>query len=641
MSTQWNSIRQRWLEMSIDSRAESLQRQDAHLARLLNEQIRDPHDARYGGWPDVDCLASPQLSWGGSAVYRLALVAKAWRTPGSRYHQSPEAATYIDLAATYLGRLIHPGCDFPNNWWAWQIGIPHSLGETLAWAGDAMQPASRLGLLASYRHLVEAIWPFHPAANRMSTALSFLGYGLAAEDPDYLARARDWAVQASALVDGAALDPQGFRRDATYFYHGATVNLGYGREHYLNLAQVMHILEGSPWAIPPETAENAVRFLLDFMRWTIAGDAFDPFIVGRGISMSEEAMNANRVLEGSLLLAGLKIPRRQDVGACAARLLADGVKPMSNFAERLARSLPDAAPHPQGVRYFADAEYLAARRPTWHATIKMASWRTKAYLGINRTNLKGWHLSDGHLVLRTDGSEYRGGVIPSMDWERLTGITRADAFKIPAETMGHSWFVTGTDNHQLGCCGIDFVIRNLDRNELLARKSWFILDDAIVAMGSGIHCDGDHEVETIIRHVAVPEEAELPEFRAECRFLAGHDCAYILPEAPRVTVTCAWRTGRFTDLRQDPPNAAMAPDAGECRRRFWTAIIPHGRQPRDAGYVMIYLPGKSVAEAEAWWAAKPIAIQQRDALAHIIHDHRRQLAMTVRQWSGATIEPIP
>ncbi|MHB9023499.1 MAG: polysaccharide lyase family 8 super-sandwich domain-containing protein [Armatimonadota bacterium] len=627
MSDAMFEVAQRFRTFFIDSRPSQIGELAEKVAGRLAAQRLDPG---YGGWGDP-AEEYEKLSWDGSPLSALVDLAVAWATPGSPYYHDAEVARRLELGWAFFHRAIYPDCPFPNNWWAWQIGIPEALNVTLLAAGEALSAESRQSMLASVRHLVDHVWDFHPGANAMWAAMVFLGYGLAAEDPAYL-------ELAAATVDraGELTNTQGILPDYSYSFHGRGLNMGYGSLHFNYIGRFTYLMGDSPWRMCDRTLGNAVNMLLEFVQWTIVGDGIDPFILDRGISVNDDASRATAIIDGALLLSAGPIPQREDVRACCRRLIDQGLPPENPVAAAIAAELPDASLPPlYGMRYWPEGEYFVARQPGWTASVKMASEKNKCYFGINGTNLKGWHISDGHLIFRFHGDEYRRGTMPTMDWERLTGITRADGFKLPEETHGQSWFAGGAANAEgtLGCCGIDFTLHNLDRTALNARKSWFFLGEAIVALATGITCTGDEAVETIIRHAQLPDAVvEERDEELQTEILAGHDCAYILPGAPRIIVRTEVRSGRWSDLRMGAPESPLL------TRAYWTALLPHGMKPENDRYIIVYLPGFTTEQAAAWWAEQPFEILQQDNLAHRVRDRRTGAILTVRQWVGAGVE---
>ena len=638
------SIRERaWNLFKIDG-STAFDGLDQKVAASMSQQIMDRQTSQYGSWPDAQDTTSLKLA---SCLTRLNNYAQAWGLPESRRYRDHILGEHLDAAARFYATRLRPEEPFPNNWWNWQVGMLYDMRNIFLFAADAFSADTHRQLLDSFGYLCSKIWDYHASANRMYTAFSLLGYGLASQDAATLEMAARWCAQSTEVVSDPLRDPQGFRRDGSYQYHGPRINLGYGLTHVALLAQAAYLLSGTPWAIARESLERSLDLLLGLGQWAVVGKRIDPFILDRDIAEPGDAAakTVQRMLSTSLLLLDALPSRRDEVSDFCRRLLGIGVEPDIALAGTLTKTLEPGQPAPcLGGRYYPESEYAVVRRPDWGASVKMASWRTSAYAGINRLNRKGWHISDGHLILRTTGEEFDQSVLPTLDWERLSGITRADGFRLANETMGHSWFSAGATEGQLCCCGLDFCLRTPDEQlEIAARKNWFFLDDAIVATGSNIWTTAPVTMETIIRQVPLPEEWEdhvFEETTMSMDMLIGHDAVYLLPDRPCVKVWTEWREGTYAEL-------GAGENAGQrFRRRYWLASITHrpgphrpwGHPDTDGQYCIVYLPGFSQAEAEAWRATSPFEILQQNGLAHRLYDARNDLTFTIQQWKGAFIK---
>ena len=79
---------------------------------------------------DLDYDADPNLT---TTVQRLAHLATAWATPGSRHHDD---ATLRDLVIVGLrdfrSRIYNPSQPEYGNWWTWEIGVTRALADAMA-----------------------------------------------------------------------------------------------------------------------------------------------------------------------------------------------------------------------------------------------------------------------------------------------------------------------------------------------------------------------------------------------------------------------------------------------------------------------------------------------------------------------------
>ncbi|HCV1301164.1 TPA: polysaccharide lyase 8 family protein, partial [Staphylococcus aureus] len=119
--------------------------------------------------------------------------------------------------------------------------------------------------------------------------------------------------------------------------------------------------------------------------------------------------------------------------------------------------------------------------------LSMTSKNVARYESINNENLKGWHTGAGMSYLyNSDVKHYRDNFWATADMKRLAGTTTIENEEPKGTDVKKSskTFVGGTKfDDQHASIGMDF--ENQDKT-LTAKKSYFILNDKIVFLGTGI-----------------------------------------------------------------------------------------------------------------------------------------------------------
>ncbi|MFH6488032.1 polysaccharide lyase family 8 super-sandwich domain-containing protein, partial [Staphylococcus aureus] len=117
--------------------------------------------------------------------------------------------------------------------------------------------------------------------------------------------------------------------------------------------------------------------------------------------------------------------------------------------------------------------------------LSMTSKNVAHYESINGENLKGWHTGAGMSYLyNSDVKHYRDNFWATADMKRLAGTTTLDNEEPKENKNSDKTFVGGTKfDDQHASIGMDF--ENQDKT-LTAKKSYFILNDKIVFLGTGI-----------------------------------------------------------------------------------------------------------------------------------------------------------
>ena len=161
-------------------------------------------------------------------------------------------------------------------------------------------------------------------------------------------------------------------------------------------------------------------------------------------------------------------------------------------------------------------------------------------------NWNGFHQSDGHTTLMTrDGEEYNGRYWQNVDPTKASGVTSVERpfdFITGSICYAGTHFVGGTTlDDKYTVAAMDFyghnrgdVTREDNKtaayySDLSAHKGWFMFDDEIVCLGSGISTTDGYETITTIdnKRLEGMEEpktsTEVPQFRAVSVSAIGDD----------------------------------------------------------------------------------------------------------------------
>ncbi|HWW62160.1 MAG TPA: hypothetical protein VN181_12390, partial [Thermoanaerobaculia bacterium] len=104
-----------------------------------------------GSWSDINYQETPDGAWSPWAhVQRLTIMAKAYRTPGQSFYQSPQLLAQIDASLAYVDTFYGITKLPLGNWWFWTMGVPLDLAPTLVLMRGDIAPAT-------YDNLVRAI----------------------------------------------------------------------------------------------------------------------------------------------------------------------------------------------------------------------------------------------------------------------------------------------------------------------------------------------------------------------------------------------------------------------------------------------------------------------------------------------------
>ncbi|MFI6290553.1 chondroitinase family polysaccharide lyase [Nonomuraea sp. NPDC050790] len=446
-----------------------------------------------------------------------------------------------------------------------------------------------------------------------------------AEQVAYLRALRDWLDATLLPTDGIQ---DGIKVDGTAFHHVGFFP-DYVRDGFAGLAPVVYLLHGGSFGLSARSygwlrkALLAQRVYAGRTQWPISCSGRNP-----------SGLTALSVVPFQWLAQV-----DDEIGAAFLRLLPAVPTPQQKaIAERLAARgvRPEAAP--TGTWALNYAALAVHRRAEWQVTVRGHNrylWSTEIYVGAN---WYGRYNTYGQIQVVNRGTNLDSGYAHNgYDWNRRPGTT----------TIHRSWDdlkgdLTGaieemllTDARFAGAHSID------DRNGMFAmdlrehpkyegshraRKSVFLFDDRIVAIGTGIGNDETRdETETTLFQTTRTGGALLMD-GAEVPW--GHDArelsprwllddkavGYYLAPGQRVALTRTTQSSRH--------NATEAPTTGD----FSTAWIRHGTAPTGGRYEYAMVVDTTAGRMAAFAAEMaepgraPYTVHRADEAAHIVTD---------------------
>ncbi|MFJ9338920.1 polysaccharide lyase 8 family protein [Streptomyces sp. NPDC101733] len=599
-------------------------------------------------WPDLGFATDPEKLM--QSFYRLRAMAEAYVRPGTGLTGDASLLAALLTGLDHLhARAYHAGQVRYGNWYCWQIGAPQALLDLCVLLYAELSAERRADFCAAVDHFVpdSAVASYSgtsTGANRVDLCRVLALRGVVGADPAKIALARD----ALAPVFPYVTSGDGLYRDGSFVQHTWVPYTGtYGSVLLGGLGLLFGLLRGTTW----EVTDPGARIVFDAVERAWAPFLFNGLVMdavsGRAVSRGIAAADARQVqqddhtrghavLAAILLLAegaapGDRTRWRGLVKGWSARdyysrPMADRSLPLSALARMAALdadSSVGAVPEPVGHRLFPSMDRATHRRPTWAASLSLASRRIAHYETGNGENTHGWHTGSG--MLSWWGSTYGNGQYadafwPTVDPYRLPGTTVAR--KALADGAGGDWgasrpdavWVGGTTDGEFASVGQH--LRGLG-STLEARKSWFFLADTVVCLGAGIRASDGVAVESVVdnrnlgakgTHDLIVNGATQPSTPGwSARFaapgwahLAGFG-GYVLHGPGSFRALRETRTGRWSEVNRGGATTALT-------RRYVTLWFDHGTDPAGAGYACQILPGATAAQTSAraaapgWWS---------------------------------------
>ncbi|MGW8952733.1 polysaccharide lyase 8 family protein [Streptomyces sp. NPDC055709] len=591
--------------------------------------------------PDTD-----QESFGFSAKMnenfsRLRTMAEAYCQQGTGLTGNASLAADIVAGLDHMyARIYNENQTRYGNWWSWQIGAPQALLDTCVLMYDRLSATQIANHCRAVDHFVpdSAVGSYtgtSTGANRVDLCRVLALRGVVGGNSAKIALARN----ALSPVFPYVTSGDGLYADGSFVQHGTIPYTGsYGAVMLGGLGMLFALLAGSSWAV---TDPNR-QIVLDAVE-----NAWAPFLynglimdnvsgrgMSRGISATDpEQIQADDHLRGhgilsSIVLLGQGASATENArwrGMVKGWMQRDYYSPpLSNPSLGLVslarlKSVADdtsvtAVAEPTGHRLFSSMARATHRRPGWAASISMANKRISYYETGNGENLRGWHTGSGMLYWWGDtyaNGQYSDAFWPTVDPYRLPGTTTSR--QTLADGAGGDWGAAKPDVNWVGGAtdgtraAIGQYLRGL-QSTLMAKKSWFCLDDSIVCLGAGITCTDGTAVESVVEnrnlgptgtHAFTVNGTVKPVSHPWSETLTGATWAhiggmggYVFPGGATVKALREERTGRWSDINRSMSTTALT-------RRYLTLYTDHGTNPSDATYAYILMPGANTTQTAA------------------------------------------
>ncbi|MGW0190207.1 polysaccharide lyase 8 family protein [Streptomyces sp. NPDC003362] len=590
--------------------------------------------------PDTD---SESYTYSGNlqtSYQRLRTLTEAYVQPGTGL--TGDAGLLADIL-TGLDHLhdeaYHAGRARYGNWYNWQIGIPQALLDICAHLYDHLGAARIANHTAAIDHFVPdsavaAYTGTSTGANRVDLCRVLALRGVIGRSPAKITLARD----ALSPVFPYVTSGDGLYADGSFIQHTYVPYAGsYGAVMLGGLSLLFALLKGSAWEVTNPNRQivldSVEKAYAPFLFNGLAMDSVSGRAVSRGVQrtdtrgiLQDDHLRGHSIIACVALLAqsASTAERTRWEGMVKGWISREYYRPLLSSdalgVAQLARlkAIADGAtaatPEPTGHRLFPGMDRAVHRRPTWAANVSMASNRITYYENGNGENTRAWHSGSGMLYWwgGTYGNgQYSDAFWPTVDPTRLPGTTASR--KPLADGEGGTWGAARPDVRWVGgatdgtYAAVGQYLKGLS-STLLAKKSWFFLDDAIVCLGAGIHGRDGTGVETTVdnrnlgangTHVLTTDGTAQPTALGWTATLTGTEWAhlagfggYVFPGGATLRALREARTGAWSDINTGGTTDPVT-------RRYLTLWFDHGTDPTRADYAYVVLPGASTAQTAA------------------------------------------
>ncbi|MGG1514295.1 polysaccharide lyase 8 family protein [Paenibacillus oryzisoli] len=609
-------------------------------------------------WADLDdattSVANTKSSYMTLNYERLEAMALAYASVGSSlYHDTGLLADIIDALDWLYANKYNETKSKTGNWFDWEIGTPLTLNNTTMLLYDQLTSTQ----IANYMNAVDHFSPSATTANggtatganRVWKAKVVGIRGIIVESSTKIAAGRDALTQVFNYVTSG----DGFYTDGSFIQHtGFAYTGGYGNSLLREIVPFMYVFDGSTWAVVSANSQNLYKWVYDSFEPLIYKGAMMDMSRGRGISRRETQDHAvgNEAISAILQLSQIAPPsdaanyksmvkywiqtdtfRNYYTNAGSIYHIAKA-KEIVNDAGITARAELVTS------KQFPAMDRAVHLRPGFGFSLALSSSRIKNYESINSENLKGWYTGDGMTYLyNNDLGQYSDEFWGLVNKYRLPGTTVDTQTRSNASGQGYlsskNW-VGGTTNGSYGVSGMELDAYS---STLTAKKSWFMFDDEIVALGAGITSTDNRTIETTIENRkinSVGNNAFTVNGTAKSTALTwseamtgvnwmhlagnvtGSDIGYYFPTGTSVKGLREARTGTWASVN----TYAKSIDNTSLTRNFLTLWIDHGANPTNVAYSYVLLPNKTSTQVSNYAASPNITVLENSTSAQAVKE---------------------
>ena len=528
-----------------------------------------------GSWADVQYADQSATQWLPMAhLDRLLSMARVCVAPSTD-----------EKSKQLLGAAVAKGLEFwlarrpvSTNWWQMEIGQPQRLGPLLILMRERLPEALLKSAASVLLDPSQAKSWARTGQNLVWICTGTVYRGCVLDRPE------DLATGFSAIAGQVAIQQgEGIQVDFSFHQHGPQLySGGYGLSFLESLTRWACLAEGSRYGFGEQRKALLANLVLDGARWMVRGGNLDLSVRGREIVRPASAHAAEHLAELARRLATI-VPNR--------------TRELEDFCAHVAD--PDKPLGVEGCRYFWRSDYLVYQSNGYMFSLRMSSSRTTGTEIINNENLLGYWLPFGLTQLMHRGDEYTD-IFPVWDWARLPGVTSNNQVPSFHYQTHDSLFVAGASDGRVGVAAMV-----LNKDELQAKKSWFVFDDRIVALGAGVRSGRGELLSTslnqcVLRGPVIMDGTAVTDDnrRVSPAHWVHHDgVGYVLNEGPEFLLSCGVQEGSWGRLSKSESSAPVSKQLF----RLWC------EQPEKSGktnYAYTLLP-RATAKETASYVQKP------------------------------------
>lgn len=522
------------LDMSSESIQNYVKELDEEAAGYWETMVKSDIVDREQLWPGIkpNIMAavganteSADLTTTFKYLFKLA---RAYATEGTSLYQKQEVADEIlkgidfTLEKKWYGNSDSNGSAYYGNWCDHRIGVPQQLLPTIVILQDQISKERMDTYLAALRKQNAHNWSGYTAANLADIALDAI-YIAALENNDELMNDVKNTLGKNMF---SYTSGNGWHEDGSYIDHNKYAYTGgYGSVLITAMGKMYPLTAGTEYELrfgdERDQFYDEVVFK-SFLPLHYAGRITD-VVSGRSIT---RVTAQDRQSAGDLSILADMLSKEK--GAELKEVIKQWLIQDPDIMNRITEPIQLAACQeilsdeniepkeiPEGFYKYNDMDKAVQQTENYAAMVSMHSNKIANYEYGNSEGMKMWNISDGALFINnSDIYQFKDNFWPTVDTLRLPGVTTLyDTERSPSAGNGtfnpNSW-VNSMSMGNIGMSGmqISTLGKGNSRDGLKAKKSYFLFDDEIVALGSDIQALSNTGIpaETVIENRKIKED---------------------------------------------------------------------------------------------------------------------------------------
>jgi uncharacterized protein YjdB len=668
----YDELRQRWHDKLVGGTQMNMD--DSDVQNYISNFSNRISNSEGTGLSDLmDMTSGAQSLWAGviskdntdsaaiSKAYTMIKdMATAYSTEGmAKYGDSELRGKIISALDWMYTYQYNESKKIVGNWWDWEIGTPQALMDTLVLMYDDLSEEQ----IAKYLKVIDTFVPdptkrvqngnvTETGANLLDKALVVVLRGAVGKQSFKIDQGKN-AIYGELKY---AKSGDGIYEDGSLIQHTNIAYTGsYGGVLIGRMADLFYLFNASPWEINDPSANNVYRWVEDSFETLIYKGAMMDNVKGRSISRQSDSDHLTgraiirtlaRLAEGAPVEQSAKIKSMIKEWVQSDTTFSNYYENMPIYEMNLIKAIVnDSSVTARGelVKHqnFAAMDRVVHLRPDFGFAISMFSQRISAFEYGNGENKQGWYTGIGMTSLyNNDLSQYSNQYWPTVDMYRLPGTTTDGYAPAPKDWASYynprAWVGGSTLDGLYGANGMNYSLKDSTGSDLQGKKSWFMFDDEIVAIGSDISGSANRKVETIVENRQLNDSGSnnlVVDGQVKPSTLGweetlkgiswahlqgnaqGSDIGYYFPGKADIDGKREARTGSWKNINNDG-------SADPITRNYLSLAFEHGNAPKNGSYAYVLLPNKGVAETEQYSQNPDIELLSQSSQVHAVRDKK-------------------